>query len=247
MYWGGHFLASVLQRVKLKFTVLHLNDCGRVVLDLVTQSWPWVLSVEVVCPVAACLGCCGHDEDLKCWLPFPAQWASTEHWLLVQKLWPVLLSLSVASQSRDWPPWWLHAFSLCFHCLYHSQPSPVLSFVQTTLPQSMSSVLGPGKSPGQAVSSVPGQTNSFGSGAHSWSCELWPGKHDHVIQGLHIKAFRERGTWWTGRGTSERGTVTGRHSACLSGASGEDIPLKLLSENSLFRVFSPPRATERAT
>ena len=67
------FFVLLFQRIKLRLTVLHLNNCRRVGFDL-AESWHWALSVAVVTP-AARSGYRHGDEDLNCSLPFTGQWS----------------------------------------------------------------------------------------------------------------------------------------------------------------------------
>lgn len=76
------FLVSLFQRIKLKLTVLHLNNCRRAAFFLSVESWPW-FSQWWLRTAAACLDYHRQDEDLNCSLP-SVQGASMEHWLLVQ-------------------------------------------------------------------------------------------------------------------------------------------------------------------
>lgn len=93
----------------------------------------------------------------------------------------------------------------------------------------------------QAVSSITGKMSPFGSGAHPWSSQLWPGKYDHMIQGLQIKEFQRRGHEGHLEASQKGTELTGRCFACLPGVSGEGILLTLLSRRSL-SVFSARRS-----
>lgn len=158
------FLVSLFQRIKLKLTVLHPNNCRRAAFFLSVESWPW-FSQWWLRTAAECLNYHRQDEDLNCSLP-SVQGASMEHWLLVQNTVTSSLVTCLLLPSL-----------VVHHCVYSMLPS-LLPSLQPLAATSYSLSSKPlsnrvhiqyfhqAEFLCQAVSLITGEMSSFGSGAH---------------------------------------------------------------------------------